>query len=102
MVHLLRKQITMPMYSLIKYSDNYSNPLGSLWRFKRDEIDNNANVTNDDNAPSFEYKANLIANTEAHGTKKGEKIALPLKYLCNFWRSLEMSLINCKAELSLK
>ena len=72
MVHLLRKQITMPMYSLIKYSDNYSNPLGSLWRFKRDEIDNNANVTNDDNAPSFEYIANLIANMK-HMEQKREK-----------------------------
>ena len=51
---------------------------------------NNANVTNDDNAPSFKYKANPIANTNADGTKKGVKIAVPLKYLSNFWRSLEM------------
>ena len=63
---------------------------------------NNANVTNDDNAPSFKYKANPIANTNADGTKKGVKIAVPLKYLSNFWRSLEMALINCKVELSLK
>ena len=43
--------ITMPMYNLIAYSDNYSNTSGSLWNFKRDEIIHNAYVTNDDNAP---------------------------------------------------
>ena len=69
---------------------------------KRDEIKNNANVADDDNVPSFKYKANLIANTEANGTKKGVKLAVPLKCLSNFWRSLEMPLINCKVELSLK
>ena len=51
-------------------------------------------MTNDDNAPSFKYKANLIGNTETDGTKKGVKIALPLKYLSNFWRPLEMLLIK--------
>ena len=91
----------MPMYNLIKYSDNYSDTSGSLWQFKRDEIVNNADVSND-NAPSFKYKANLIGNTENNGTKNGVKIAVPLKYLSNFWRSLEMPLINCKIELSLK
>ena len=94
--------ITMPMYNLIEYSDNYSDTSGSLWNFKRDEITNNANVTNDNNAPSFKYKPNLIGNTEIDGTKNGVKIAVPLKYLSNFWRSLEMPLINYKDELSLK
>ena len=59
-------------------------------------------MTNDDNAPSFKYKANLIGNTETGGAKKGAKIAAPLKYLRNFWRWLEMPLINCKVELSLR
>ena len=94
--------ITIPMYNLIEYSDNYSDTSESLWDFKRDEIVNNENVTNDNNAPSFKYKANLIGNTETNGTKKGVKIAIPLKYLSNFWRSLEIPLINCKIELSLK
>ena len=94
--------IAMPVYNLIENSDNYSDSSGSLWGFKRDEIANNANVTNNDNAPSFKYKTNLIANTEADGTKEGVKIPVPLKYLSNFWRWLEMSLINCKVELSLK
>ena len=92
----------MPMYNLIEYSDNYFDTSGSLWQFKRDEIINNADVTNDDNAPSFKYKASIIGNTGNDGTKNGVKIAVPLKYLSNFWRSLEMPLINCKVELSLK
>ena len=94
--------IIMAMYNLLKYSDNYSDTSGSLWQFKRDEITNNADVINDNNAASFKDKANLIGNTDANGTKNGVKIAVPLKYLSNFWRSLEMPLINCKVELSLK
>ena len=94
--------ITMPMYNLIEYSDNYSDTSGSSQSFKRDVIDNNAEVSNNDNAPSFKYKANLIGNTETDRTKKRVKIAVPLKYLNNFWRSLEVPLINCKVELSLR
>ena len=70
--------------------------------FERDEIANNASVNNDDNTPSFKYKASSIGNTENNGTKNGVKIVVPLKCLSRFWRSLEMPLINCKAELSLK
>ena len=75
------------MYNLIEYSDNYSDTSGSLWNFKRDEIINNTNVTNDDNASSFKYKANLIGNTVAGGSNKKKecvKIAVQLKYLHNF------------------
>ena len=91
----------MPMYYLIEYKDNYCDTSASLWDFKRDEIVGNKDVTNDDNASSFKYKANLIGNTETNGTKKCVKIIVPLKYLSNFWRSLEMPLINSKVELSL-
>ena len=62
-------------------------------------------MTNDNNASSFKYKANIIGNTVADGAnrkKEGVKTAVPLKYLNNFWRSLEMLLINCKAEILLK
>ena len=86
----------MPMYNLIEYSDTYSDTSGSLCGFKRDEVTNNTDVTNDNNAPSFKYKASIIDNTEANGTKNGVKIAVLLKYLSNFWRSLELPLINCK------
>ena len=57
------------MYNLIEYSDNYSDTLGSLWQFKRDEIINNADVTNDNNASSFKYKTSIIGNTENNGKK---------------------------------
>ena len=94
--------ITMPMYNLIDYSHNYSDTSGSLWHFKRDGITNDADVTNDGNAPSFKHKASLIGDTGNNRRKNGIKIAVSLKYLSNFWRSLEMPLINCKVELSLK
>ena len=47
-------------------------------------------MTKDNNASSFKYKANLITNTEADGARIGVKIAVPLKYLSNFWRLLEI------------
>ena len=78
----------MPLHNLTEYSDNYSDTSGSLWGFKRDEIVNNADVTNNDNAPSFKYKTSIIGNTGDNGRKHGVKIAVPLKYLSNFWRSL--------------
>ena len=56
---------------------------GSLWDFKRDEIVNNENLNNN-NAPLFEYKANLIGNTETKKKKNGVKIGVPLKYFSNF------------------
>ena len=49
------------MYNSIEYSDNYFESSGSLWGFKRDEIANNANVNNNDNAPSFKCNAKFIA-----------------------------------------
>ena len=98
--------IAMPTYDLIEYSSNYYDTSGSLWQFKRhglNAIDINTNLT-DDNAPSFKDKASIIDNTVADGHKSKKnnvKLAAPLKYLSNFWRSLEMSLINCKVELLL-
>ena len=58
------------MYNSIEYSDNYFESSGSLWGFKRDEIANNANVTNNDNAPSFKYNAKFIAMLKQE--QKGE------------------------------
>ena len=94
--------MAMSMYNLIECSDSYSHSSGSLWGFKKDDVVNNINVANDDNAPSFKHKASVIGDTQTSGTKMGVKIAVPLKYLNNFWRSLEMPLINCKVKLSLK
>ena len=92
--------IAMSMYNLIEYGDNYSNTSDSLWQFKRDEIEGDVDLTVDAqhipyNSSSFKYKSSFIAN------RNGVKIAVPLNYLINCWRSLEMPLINHKVELSL-
>ena len=98
--------IVMPMYNLIEYSDNYSDTSGILWQFKRDEQNmNNGNrveVTAADSS-SFKYKSRFFKTPAAtdNGVFKTVKMAVPLKYLSNFWRSLEMSLINCKIHLEL-
>ena len=93
----------MPIYNLIEYRDNYSDNSGSLWQFKRDGSPaTNAgypgNVSTA-NSTSFKYKSSFIGESTAVGGNrvfKDVKIAVPLKYLSNFWRSLEMPLINCK------
>ena len=90
----------MPMYNLIEYSNNYSDTSKSLWQFKRDKIEGNNDLTVD-NQSSFKYQSNIIGNLELAGKRNNIKIVVPLKYLSNFWRSLEMPLINCKVELSL-
>ena len=92
--------IAMPMYNLIEYSDNYSDTSGSLWQFKRDEMEGNVDLSVDannipNNSSSYKYKSSFITD------RNGVKIAVPLKHLSNFWRSLEILLINCKVELSL-
>ena len=98
--------IIMPMYNLIEYSHNYSGTSGSLCQFKRDEHNmdngNTANATAADSS-SFEYKASFFKPLRAadNGVFKDVKIAIPLKYLSNFWKSLEMPLINCKIHLKL-
>ena len=93
--------IAMSMYNLIEYSDNYADASGSLWQFKRHEIEGDVDLTVNgnhipNNSSSFKYKSSSIAD------RNGVKIAVPLKYLRNFSRSLEMPLINCKVELSLR
>ena len=98
----------MPMYNLIEYSDNYSDTSRGLRQFKRDESpvinDENPDNVNTANLTSFKYKSSFIGkSTVVAGNRvfKYVKIAVPLKYLSNFWRSLEMSLINCKIHLEL-
>ena len=97
----------MPMYSLIEYSDNYQDSSATLYQYKRDEPpDNNANLTAD-NSTSFKYKVNLLGNIDAANPDNARvgrlnvKIVVPLKYLSNFFRSLQMPLINCKIKLNL-
>ena len=74
--------------------------------YSKDEATNfNVDIDNTIDFKSFKYKAKLLRNTEAddaNGILKNAAIAVPLKYLTNFWRSLEMTLIDCKVELKLK
>ena len=101
--------IVMPIYNLIEYSDNYQDSSATLYQYKRDELpedDAVADLTGD-NSDSFKYKIKLLGNvTEVAGNaaivrRLNVKIVIPLKYLSNFFRSLEMPLINCKIKLNL-
>ena len=82
------------MYNLIERSLNYSETTGSLWFYsKAEETNFYADIANN-NFKSFEYNVKLLENTEPDGTN--------VIYLSNFWRSLEMPLINCKLGLKFK
>ena len=98
--------IVMPMYNLLEYSKNYRKTIGSLYNYYADELsdDNNPNNfpnTNVVNSNAFEYKNETIGNTNNQGTKDVE-LAVPLKYLGNFWRALNVPLISCEIILELK
>ena len=83
--------IVIPMFNLIEHSDNYSNTSGSLWQYCKD--DPNDNITQSE---SLKSKIKVTGKTPATGNTKNVKIIVPLKYLSNFWRTLEMPLINCE------
>ena len=97
--------IVMPMYNLIEYSDNYAKTIGILWQYCKDipARDNNDEIAAFDAnnlTDSFKFKAKITGETGDEGTKDVE-IMVPLKYLSNFWRTLETSLINCEVNLIL-
>ena len=97
--------ITMPMYNLIEYSDNYQDSPATLYQYKRDEPpegDAVADLTAD-NSSCFKYKVSLLGNPVIDGNikKRSVKVVVPLKYSSNFFRSLEMPLSNCKIKLNL-
>ena len=88
--------IVMPLYNLLEYSDNYAKPSGRLWQYYRDEPNDNLA-----DSESFKSKIKIIGKTPNNGNEKDVEIMVPLKYLSNFWRTLEMPLINCEANLIL-
>ena len=97
--------IVMPMYNLIEYSDNYAKTTGTLWQYCKDIPARNNNneiteFTGGNTTDSFNFKAKITGQTGDDGTKDVE-IIVPLKYLSNFWRTLEMLLINCQVNLIL-
>ena len=110
--------IVMPMYNLLEYSKNYRKTTGSLWNYYRDDPNNlptdNYNADPLTNSESFKYKSSITGktsnanqedgeNTEQGNTKtkKNLEIVVPLKHLSNFWRTLDMPLINCEVSLTL-
>ena len=96
--------IVMPMYNLIEYSDNYAKTSGSLWQYCLDKpaLNNGAIVdfANDNLTDSFNFQVKFTGQTGGNGSKNVE-IMVPLKCLSNFWRTLEMPLINCEVNLIL-
>ena len=107
----------MPMYNLLEYSKNYRKTIGSLYKYYRDELTNynNDNFANGNvvNSEAFKYKYKITGNTynvnadvdgydvNKNGTQEIE-LAIPLKYLGNFWRALNIPLISCEVFLELK
>ena len=109
--------IVMSMYNLLEYSKNYRKTIGSLYNYYRDELSDDADNNFDNikvvNSNTFKYKNKIIGNTynvnagadgcdvNKNGTQEVE-LAIPLKYLGNFWRALNIPLISCEVSLELK
>ena len=110
--------IVMYMYNLLEYSKNYRKTIGSLYNYYRDELSDDADDNNFGNikvvnSNAFNYKNNITGNTynvdagaqgydvNKNGTQKVE-LTIPLKYLGNIWRALNISLISCEVSLELK
>ena len=108
----------MSMYNLLEYSKNYRKTIGSLYNYYRDELRDDADDNYFDNikvvnSNIFNYKNKIIGDTynanagdkgydvNKNGTQKIE-LAIPLKYLGNFWRALNIRLISCEVSLELK
>ena len=88
--------IVMPLCNLLEYSDNYAKTSASLWQYYRDEPNDNLA-----DSESFKSKIKITGKTPAAGNEKDVEIMVPLKYLSNFLRTLEMPLINCEVNLIL-
>ena len=108
----------MLMYNLLEYSKNYKKTTGTSWNYYRDEPSNPLSSDSE----SFKYKTSITGNTynidekitdddgnevdnpkyDANKVGKNEaEVVIPLKYLNNFWKSLNIPLINCELELIL-
>ena len=88
----------MSMYNLLEYSKNYRKTTGSLWNYFKDEPSNPLSFSSE----SFKYKTNIVGKTpEDNDSLTNAKVVIPLKHLSNFWRSLNIPLINCEVELIL-
>ena len=98
--------IVMPVYNLVEYSDNYLKTLRNLWQYCKDipVVNNDVNTVefNGDNATdSFILKAKITGQADNSGRIDNFETMVPLKYFSNFWRTFEMTLINCEINLIL-
>ena len=98
--------VVMPMYNLLEYSKNYRKTTGTLWNYYRDEPSSTIgakNITHSIlNSESFDYKVSFMENGVTHDNlTKNDKVVVPLKHLGNFWRHLDIPLINCEVKLIL-
>ena len=105
--------IVMSMYNLLEYSKNFRKTIGSLYNYYRDELSDDADDNNFDNikvvnSNTFKYKItgntyNVNAGADGYYVNKNSKqeveLAVPLKYLGNFWRALNIPLISCEVSL---
>ena len=100
--------VVITMYNLLEYSKNYQKTTGSLRNYYRDGPSNPLSS----NSESFKYKTSITGNTynvgageagyDANKVGKNEtEVVIPLKHLSNFWRTLNIPLINCEIELIL-
>ena len=99
--------IVIPMYNLLEYSKNYRKTTGSFWNYYRDKTNsglggdnNNVNYSIKD-SKSFDYKTSITGKLEGNNSEKEVEIVVPLKYLNNVWRTLQIPLINCEINLIL-
>ena len=82
-----------------------------MGNYYRDEVNDGANENNAvsyriDNtkvvrSESFEYKTKIIRSTPADNNTLDKEVVVPLKKWSKFWRSLDLSLINCEIEFDL-
>ena len=103
--------IVMLMYNLLEHSDNYSMASRIMWNYFRDETNDDANENNAANnrinnnqtitSKSFEYKTKLRGNTPDVNNISDAEVVVSLKYLSDFWRSLDLPLINREIVLNL-
>ena len=85
--------VVMPMYNLLEYSKNYKKTTVSLWNYYRDEPSHPLSS----NSESSKCKTNIVGKTpEDNDSLTNAKVVIPLKHLNNFWKNLNISLINCE------
>ena len=100
--------VLLPIYSLLEYSKNYIKTTGSLWNYCRDEPSNPLflilNLLNIKQVLQeiliILMFMKLVMMKKKIGKNETE-VAIPLKYLSNFWRNLNIPLINCEVKLIL-